>query len=77
MNAVPTNAASATVADSIRYSLYREMDRLIIEDAPVVILYYDQVVRLIQNDIQGLGKNAMNLLSIKKAKQVKLVTSEK
>jgi oligopeptide transport system substrate-binding protein len=61
--------ASATVTDSLRYSLYREMDRLIIEDAPVVILYYDQVVRLIQNDVQGLGKNAMNLLSIKKAKK--------
>jgi len=62
--------AASTVVDSIRYEQYREMDRLLIRDAPVVILYYDQVVRLIQNDIAGLGKNAMNLLSVKKAKRV-------
>jgi peptide/nickel transport system substrate-binding protein len=41
------------------------MDQLIIENAPVVVLYYDQVVRLRQNDISGLGNNAMNLLNIK------------
>jgi peptide/nickel transport system substrate-binding protein len=45
------------------------MDQLIMDEAPVVVLYYDQVVRLIQNDVEGLGKNAMNLLSIKKARK--------
>jgi len=63
-------AAGATIIDSVRYSNYREMDRLIIADAPVVVLFYDQVVRLVQNNVEGLGKNAMNLLSIKKARIV-------
>lgn len=63
--------ASAVVNDSLRYDYYRQMDNLVMEDAPVVVLYYDQVVRLIQNDIEGLGKNAMNLLSIKNARKKK------
>ncbi len=61
--------ASTTVNDSIRYEYYRQMDQLIMKDAPVVVLYYDQVVRLIQNDVEGLGKNAMNLLTIKHAQK--------
>ncbi len=63
------NEAVKTVDDSTRYRLYQEMDSLIIKDAQVAVLYYDQVVRLVQNDISGLGNNAMNLLSIKKAKK--------
>ncbi len=63
--------AATTVNDSARYEYYRQMDRLIIRDAPVVVLFYDQVVRLFQNDIEGLGKNAMNLLTIKRAQRLK------
>jgi len=61
--------AGMTVNDSERYMLYREMDRIIIKHAPVVVLYYDQVVRLFQNNITDLGKNGMNLLSLKKVKK--------
>ena len=57
--------ASAQTNDSVRYSLYRSMDQQIVKDAPVVILYYDKVLRLYQNDISGLGSNAMNLLMLK------------
>lgn len=57
------------VNDSLRYIMYQKMDNLLMEDAPVVILYYDQVVRLVQNNIDGLGNNAMNLLSLKKVKK--------
>ncbi|MDP2423325.1 MAG: ABC transporter substrate-binding protein [Bacteroidales bacterium] len=52
--------------DSLRYRLYREMDSLIMESAPVVVLYYDQVLRFVQNGISGIGSNAMNLLHLKK-----------
>ncbi len=55
--------------DSIRYSYYRAMDKLLIEDAPVVPLYYDEVVRLVQNNIQGLTLNPMNLLNLKRVKK--------
>ncbi len=48
-----------------KLELYRQMDRLIIEDAPVIPLYYDQVVRLVSHRIKGLGNNSMNLLNLK------------
>jgi oligopeptide transport system substrate-binding protein len=57
--------ASITTNDSVRYELYKNMDNLIMEETPIVVLYYDQVVRLCGNNISGLGNNAMNLLSIK------------
>jgi oligopeptide transport system substrate-binding protein len=56
--------------DSIRYDYYRQMDRLLIDDAPVVPLFYDQVVRLVQNNIEGLTSNSMNMLSLKKVKKL-------
>ena len=41
------------------------MNNIIIEEAPVVILYYDEVLRFTQKNIQGLNTNAMNLLTLK------------
>ncbi|MCF8302578.1 MAG: ABC transporter substrate-binding protein [Bacteroidales bacterium] len=53
------------INDSIRRRLYRKMDSLVMAHSPVVVLYYDQVVRFVQNNITGLGSNAMNLLNLK------------
>lgn len=51
--------------DSLRYELYQQMDRQIIADAPVVPLFYDQVVRLVQPHVSGLYNNGMNLLELR------------
>jgi oligopeptide transport system substrate-binding protein len=56
---------------TVRYSYYQQMDQLLIADAPIVPLYYDQVVRLVQNNIDGLATNPMNSLSLKKVRKVK------
>lgn len=48
-----------------RGALYYQMNNIIIEEAPVVILYYDEVLRFTQKNIQGLKTNAMNLLTLK------------
>ena len=61
--------AAVEVNDSVRYSLYRQMDQVVMDEAPVVILYYDKVLRLTQNNISGLGSNAMNLLMLKNVKK--------
>ena len=53
------------INDSLRFELYREMDNLIMSEAPVIVLYYDQVIRLTHKNISGLGSNALNLLNIK------------
>jgi len=56
--------------DSIRYEYYRQMDQIIMDEAPVVVLYYDEILRLVQNNITGLSSNPMNLLSLKRVKKV-------
>jgi peptide/nickel transport system substrate-binding protein len=63
--------ARAEVNDSIRLGMYRKMDQMVIDEAPVVILYYDQVLRFVSKDISGLGVNAMNQLSLKNVVKAK------
>lgn len=59
----------AELNDEIRYTYYRKMDQLLVADVPVVPLYYDQVVRLVHNNIRGLTSNSMNMLSLKKVRK--------
>lgn len=54
--------------DTIRYRLYREMDQLVINDAPVVPLFYDMAIHLVQKNVQGLTPNALNLLELRRVK---------
>lgn len=54
--------------DSIRYDLYRQADQLMIHDAPVVPLWYDEVVRFVQPYVKGFQPNALNLLELRKVK---------
>jgi peptide/nickel transport system substrate-binding protein len=55
--------------DSIRYKLYREMDQIIIDEAPIVPLYYDKVVRFSRVNLEGLEPNPLNLLKLKTVKK--------
>ena len=48
------------------------MDKIIIENAVVVPLYYDRVLRFTSNNISGFKSNAMNLLDLKRVKKVEL-----
>ena len=52
--------------DSLRIVYYQQMNRILIEEAPVVVLYYDQVIRLVQNNIKNLNNNPLNLLNLKR-----------
>jgi len=49
-----------------RYELYRQMDQLVMEESPVVVLYYDKLVNMYQNNITGYSNNAQNLLILKR-----------
>jgi peptide/nickel transport system substrate-binding protein len=51
--------------DSIRYTLYRKMDQMVIDDAPVVPIFYDEVIRLVQPNINGFRTDALNSLKLK------------
>tara|TARA_B100001109_G_C18860643_1_gene473791 strand:- start:286 stop:1914 length:1629 start_codon:yes stop_codon:yes gene_type:complete len=52
-----------------RKGLYRKMNQLIIDEAPVVPLFYDEVVRFIPPSISGVGVNPMNILVLKHARK--------
>ena len=55
--------------DNIRYNLYRQMDSMIIEEAPIVPLWYDRVIHLTHKNLQGFHSNSMNLLNLKTVKK--------
>lgn len=59
----------ATTNDSLRYQYYFQMDSIIVEEAPVVVLYYDQVLRFTHHNVSGLSSNSMNGLSLKTVKK--------
>ncbi|HEX7367534.1 MAG TPA: ABC transporter substrate-binding protein [Pelobium sp.] len=52
-----------------RFKLYQKMDQLVMDEAPVVVLFYDESVNLYQNNITGLSSNAQNLLILKNVKK--------
>ncbi len=51
--------------DTKRFDMYHQMEAIIIEEAPVVPLYYDEVLRFSQKNIEGLTANGLNLLNLK------------
>ena len=53
--------------DSLRYKLYQQADQVMIEDAPVIPLWYDKVVWIIQPGIIGFRPNPLNLLELRTA----------
>jgi oligopeptide transport system substrate-binding protein len=51
-----------------RHSLYHKMDRILIEEAPVLFLFYDETAVFFRKSITGMPQNAINLLSLKRVK---------
>jgi oligopeptide transport system substrate-binding protein len=54
---------------AVRLSLYRQMDQMIINDAPVVPLWYDEVIRLVQMNVKGFEPNGLNLLELRRVRK--------
>lgn len=57
--------AIAETTDSVRYKLYQQADQIMMNDAPVVPLWYDKAVRLVQPYVTGFHANALNLLELR------------
>jgi peptide/nickel transport system substrate-binding protein len=55
--------------DSLRRRLYQRMDQMIINDAPVVPLWYDEVIHLVNPAIQGFEPNGLNLLELRRVRK--------
>jgi peptide/nickel transport system substrate-binding protein len=54
-----------------RKLLYTKMDSLVINEAPIVPLFYDMAVRFVSNKVSGLGINPQNFLVLKRVKKSK------
>jgi peptide/nickel transport system substrate-binding protein len=52
-----------------RKLLYTQMDSIVINDAPVVPLFYDMAVRFVNKKVSGLGINPQNSLVLKRVKK--------
>ena len=61
--------AIAEKNDSVRYKLYQQMDRMIIENAPVVPLWYDMAIHLVHTNILNFFPNSLNLLELREVKK--------
>ena len=55
--------------DRKRFALYRKMDQLVMDSSPVVPLFYDQSVVMLQNNIRGYAFNALSLMILKEIKK--------
>ncbi|MDY8137227.1 ABC transporter substrate-binding protein [Aquimarina sp. 2201CG5-10] len=51
---------------ALREQYYAKMDSIIIAHAPIVPLYYDEVVRFTQKNVKGLTNNPQNFLILKR-----------
>jgi len=56
--------------DSLRYRLYQQMDCMIINDAPVVPLWYDMAIHLVHKNIRDFYPNSLNLLELRRTKKL-------
>ncbi len=57
--------AIAEKNDSVRYTMYQQMDQLVINDAPVVPLWYDMVIHLVHTNIINFTPTSLNLLELR------------
>jgi oligopeptide transport system substrate-binding protein len=55
--------------DTKRYALYHQLDKILIEESPIIFLFYDESSRFARVGIDNLSRNAMNLLPLKRVRK--------
>ncbi len=56
--------------EAARQLLYQQLDRLMLAECPVIVLYYDEVVRLTQPNVRGLQADPMNQLKLERVRKM-------
>ncbi|MCF6349577.1 MAG: ABC transporter substrate-binding protein [Flavobacteriaceae bacterium] len=59
----------ATVTAKKRHKLYQKMDSILVVNAPMIPLYYDEVTVFIQKNVTNFTINAINSLNLKRVKK--------
>ncbi len=52
-----------------KISLYQKMDQILVDDAPVIFLFYDEISLFTSNEVSGISRNALNLLQVDNIKK--------
>ena len=52
--------------DTIRWALYRSMDSLVMQEAPLIPLFYDQMTHFTQKRVTGFTATPMNVIDLKR-----------
>jgi peptide/nickel transport system substrate-binding protein len=68
-------AAIRETDNAKRLRMYREMDSLVMDEAPVIVLYYDQILHFTHKNISGMRTNAMNALDLRFTKKEQTKTA--
>jgi oligopeptide transport system substrate-binding protein len=58
--------SKSIVNDSLRFIYYQKLDSILIAEAPVVPLFYDQSVRFLPHYVQGMNTNPLNHMLLKR-----------
>lgn len=62
-------AAIGTYNDSLRIRLYHQMDSIVLKDAPVIPLWYDQVLHIVSKQVIGFRPNPRNMLELRRVRK--------
>lgn len=54
--------------DDERNSCYTQLDSLLMEDAPVMLLYYDKAIRFVQANVEGMQPGPTNMLDLRRVR---------
>jgi peptide/nickel transport system substrate-binding protein len=60
--------AKTELDKEVRYELYRQMEEIILDEAVIVPLYYDQVVSYLQPYVEKMESNPLNLYDLKRVR---------
>ncbi len=55
--------------DSLRLILYRKMDQLAMDESPVIPLWYDQAIHLVNPRVSGFYPNGQNMLELRRVRK--------
>ncbi len=67
------NRLFAGISDSLRYAIYYQLDSIVVANAVVVPLYYDEVVDFLSAKVSGFRVNPMNMLELKYVRKASLL----
>lgn len=62
--------ALITTHDSLRFAIYQQMDQIVMNDAPVIPLWYDMAIHLVSPNVKGFKPNALNMLELRRTSKV-------